>query len=509
MAAPERLPESERNVLLRRVDWRFLLQQDRPPVTFCSAPRLTRAVRLMTSSEATAGRGQHDLAVIHAPTSRSLRAAAAALRPGGEIYLEQRVPRVRGHTRLRARLESAGLEDVRLYWSWPPPDRGRAQFWLPLDAPDAIEFFLRSRPRRGVHRLLRSLWRLGTRLGLTAPLAAIARTPGGAPREDVERVLRDSWASWGFGTPPARFSWLLLTGGRRSINKVVGLVFAGREQKPHLAVKFARSVSEEAPLRREAETLRMLERDRPGLEGVPRVLFLERRCGRLALGESAVQGQPMLERLSHESFPELAAQVTSWLVELAGAKPARPAALWWSRLVEEPLREFEQTFGEGRGAELGRARSLLSRLDELPLVCEHRDCSPWNILVTDQGGLAVLDWESSEPSGLPALDLLYFLTHAAFLLEGALDSGHVREAYARMLDPTTSTGSVVRRCEESYCERLGLDWSAIRPLRLLCWIVHSSSEYRHLKLETAAAPERTALHSSLFFSLWEEELRKA
>lgn len=511
MAPPERLPEAERNALLRRVDWRFLLRQDRPPATVCFAAGLAPAVGLMSSrcSQRPNNEGPCDLAVLDKPTPRTLRVAAAGIRPGGEVYVEQRVARPGGHARLRARLEREGLSDVRLYWAWPPPDRAPPQFWLPVDAPEAIKFFLRSRPREGVHRLLRALWRLAASLGLTAPLSATARKAGGEPGDDVERAIRAGWESWGFGPSPERLSWLLLTGGRRSINKVVGLVFADREQMPRLAVKFARSASEEGPLRREADTLRMLKRTRPRLGGVPRILLLEQRSGRIALAETAVHGRPLLERLNRESFPGLAAQVTTWLAELGGTEAARPPALWWSRLVEQPLREFERTFGDDSRGELKLARSILSQLGELPLVCEHRDCSPWNIVITDEGRLALLDWESSEPSGLPALDLVYFLTQAAFLLEGALESGHVREAYARTLDPTTSTGAVVRRCEESYCERLGLDPKVIRPLRLLCWIVHSRSDYRHLELETAAPPEPSALRSSLFFSLWQEELRSA
>jgi hypothetical protein len=507
VASPERLPEAERNALLRRVDWRFLLRQDRPPATICPASGLARAVGLMSSR--TNEQAPYDLAVLDEPASRSLRTAAAAVRPGGELYVEQRIPRPGGHARLRRRLERAGLADVRLYWPWPPPDRARPQFWLPLDAPEAIDFFLRSRRRDGARRLLRPLWRLAARLGLVAPLSAVSRRPGdGESCDSVEDAIRGGWESWGFGPAPRRLSWLLLTGGRRSINKVVGLVFANRERMPRLAVKFARSISEEGPLRREAETLRMLEWARPGLEGVPRMLFLEQRSGRLALGESAVHGRPLLERLNRQTFPALAEQVTAWLAELAGSEVARPPALWWPRLVEDPAQEFERTFADASRTEVELARSILSQLGELPPVCEHRDCSPWNVLITDDGRLALLDWESSEPNGLPALDLVYFLTQASFLLEGALDSGHVREAYARTLDPATFTGAVVMRCEESYCERLGLDPKVIRPLRLLCWMAHSRSDYRHLELETAAPPEPEALCDSLFFSLWQEELRR-
>src|SRR4051812_35506806 len=50
------------------------------------------------------------------------------------------------------------------------------------------------------------------------------------------------------------------------------------------------------------------------------------------------------------------------------------------------------------------------------------------------------------------------------------------DAYVRMLDPKSSTGAVVCRCEEVYCQRLGPATSLMQPLRLLCSIVHSCSE---------------------------------
>jgi aminoglycoside phosphotransferase (APT) family kinase protein len=37
---------------------------------------------------------------------------------------------------------------------------------------------------------------------------------------------------------------------------------------------------------------------------------------------------------------------------------------------------------------------------------EQRDFGPWNLLVTPAGQIAVLDWESAEVDGLPALDRL-------------------------------------------------------------------------------------------------------
>jgi hypothetical protein len=487
MGAADRLPEQERNELLRRVDWRFLLAQESEPTTVSFASgRLARALELVSTTAAAA---PADLAVLVDPDRAALEEAWAALRPGGELYAEWRRPRLGGPARIRKRLEAAGFSNVRCWWPWPLPDRGAPQFWLPIDAPAATEFFLRSRRRSAIT----AVWRAAARLGVLAPLCTVARKASGDEPEE-EHLLH----------------WLLLTGGRRSINKVVGLVFAGSAPEPELAVKFARSESEEEPLRREASVLELLADTRPELRGLPRVKFLERRAGRLALGETAVGGVPLLGQLNRDTFSARAAQVTDWLAELAGAAQSAQRTEWWQRLVDEPRHAFEQTFGGIVGAsDAKRAREILSSLGDLPLVCEHRDFSPWNVLIDDDGELAVLDWESAEPSGLPGLDLMYFLTYGAFLVDGALDSGRTRESYAAALDRRTFTGAIVERCQRSYCERVGLDPELLRPLRLLCWIVHSRSDYRHLELEAAAPPDRDMLRNAFFLGLWRAELQRS
>jgi hypothetical protein len=301
---------------------------------------------------------------------------------------------------------------------------------------------------------------------------------------------------------------VLLTGGRRSINKVVGLGYSDSQQQPQLAVKFARNPSEDKPLEREAATLRLLGETAVDLGGVPEVLFVERRSGRVALGETAVAGEPLLHRLDHGSFATIASHVTGWLGDLARGAELQSRAAWFERLVESPVREFERKFASVLDAEeTVRGRQILATLTDLPIVCEHRDCSPWNVLYDDSGSLALVDWESSEPRGLPGLDLVYFLTYAALFVEQTMDMGG-QETYARTLDPRSTVGVVVRACEESYCARLGLDPDQLRPLRLLCWIVHSQSEYGQLEQDALGPPTPDALAGSLFLSLWRQELKR-
>jgi hypothetical protein len=301
---------------------------------------------------------------------------------------------------------------------------------------------------------------------------------------------------------------VLLTGGRRSINKVVGLGFTDSQGPPQLAVKFARSLSEDEPLEREGATLRLLGEAAVELRGVPEVLFVERRSGRVALGETVVAGQPLLHRLDRDSFATVASQVTSWLVDLARGAVVQPRPAWFERLVEGPVGQFERMFASVLNAEeTARGRQILATLNDLPLVCEHRDCSPWNVLY-DGGSVALVDWESSEPRGLPGLDLVYFLTYAALFVEQTMDAGRA-ETYARTLDPRSTVGAVVRACEESYCARLGLDPGQLHPLRLLCWIVHARSEYAQLEQDAVGSPTQDALAGSLFLSLWRQELKRS
>ena len=89
-------------------------------------------------------------------------------------------------------------------------------------------------------------------------------------------------------------------------------------------------------------------------------------------------------------------------------------------------------------------------------------------------------------------------------------SRRFRKSYRATLDPSTLTGSVLRECMARYISHIGLDATALRPLRLLTWMLHSRSEYRHFVVaDVAGKPEREILRRSLFVELWEEELRHA
>jgi hypothetical protein len=472
----ESLPEGQRNMLLRRTDWRFLLRREEP---------------LAPPEPLTIG----------FPSRRALAEAERTLPENGELLCTWRMPRLLGTQRARRRLSRAGFTDLRLLWPGPLPHRP-PQFWLPPESPTAVEHLLAGRPPgSSLQQALRPLWRLTARLGLLAPVFALARAPGGRPQDTS---AEDPLAPYLAVDSPC----LLLTGGHRSINKVVALPFAPGEAKPAAVVKFARLPEADRALEREAVALEAVERSHPSLDGVPRLLARGRRAGGRALAESAIYGEPLIGALSPQSFEDLAWRVTEWLVGLAEGSPAA-AGNWKERLLGGPLAKFERNFGDvASPGTVAAARTLLGELDGLPQVCEHRDCSPWNVILSESGAPALLDWESAEPLGLPGLDLAYFLANAAFVLEGRLESGGTRESYARLLDPSAPLGAVAASCSDEYRGRLDLSPRTFAALRVLCWIVHSRSDYRHLEIEAAGTPRPERLRDSIYLGLLEEELRQ-
>jgi hypothetical protein len=527
------LPDEERNRLLRRADWRFLLPVAAPWKSICFADgplaEATAAVSDLCASACEPGESPHDcdLAVALDPTARTLSRAFAALRPGGACYVEW-AGAWRGPAGVRRRLEAAGFQEVACYAPRPGPDRG-AEVWVPLDSDGAVRHFLsrKSRRRAGVPRLLQHLrwvlWQSSSRLRFAFPLCTVARRPlsqpvrpraGGSPAApkvvvrglspQLEDEVLSNWGAWGFDSPPEELSALLVTVGRRSINKAVALVFTGADARPKVVLKRARVVGAVAPMRNEAEVLRAVQARPGGIRGAPSVLFCRELDGLLTLAETFVDGRPVAETLGPENCRALALQAADWSAGLAQAThPVSPDA-WWGRLIEPVISDFESTFGPvlDRGA-LRAAVEVLSSLGPLPLVCEQRDFSPWNLVVAPNGELGVLDWESAERQGLPALDLIYCLTYFSTYLDG---TGHLWEARRRCSEPGTEMSSIAEECLGRYLPRVRVPRAALHPLAVLAWMIHARSDYKHFCLDLGQPPGAAMLRQSVFLRLWYQEL---
>jgi len=505
--------ERELNPLLRRADWRFLLGMPRPLRAFSPARGpLADAVAAVSAQVTTADpRGDCDLAAAESPDRAMLDLLFAALRPGGACYTEWRSIGGRRGWIIRA-LREAGFAEVVCYRPWPAPP-ALPVFWIPLGAPGA-EAWARSRRRlRGgrVRRLLAAARQRGYDLArgrLGATVCVVARRPGAAPGASPgpSTWLGEGWSEWGLGPPPGRLSTLLVTGGPRTVSKAVLLAFAEPGRRPALAVKWPRVPGAMEGVRREATVLEALGgRDRPG---VPRLLFQRELDGVPLLGETALPGRPLEGLLSARTLRAWSLEVTDWLAALRGLAPPQPAA-HRQAAVESALARFSEQFGAVVDQGLLREGEAVARtIGALPVVPEQRDFGPWNILVMPSNRLGVLDWESAEPEGLPALDLLYFLAHASFAADRARDRDGRVASYRRSLDPGTRTGAVRRECLARYLAALGIDPPQLRPLRALVWLMHTPSEFRHGEADAGGPPPAAALERSLFLALWSAEVRR-
>ncbi|HEY6057371.1 MAG TPA: glycosyltransferase family 4 protein, partial [Candidatus Limnocylindrales bacterium] len=529
-AAPRRL-DAARNRALRRADWRFLLPDPRPDTVVCYAGGSLRHAALLVGDrlvEPGSAIGGCDLAVVADPDAELLGAAWLALRPAGVLYGEWRRAGAMLPGAIVRQLEQAGFSDARRYRPWPNLASARA--WLPLDSAAAIAFYFGQRapsgrgPRRIARRLARRVVAGIVAAGLAPPIAVIARKamasePAGpeVPRPSSIGPIDPSWLEGAAGGSPARGAWLLVTGGPRTISKGVGLVFVDGGPSPRLAVKMNRTPEARPRVAHEADVLASIEVARPDLPGIPRIRRREERADLLLLGESPVIGTRLDASIARATFPARAALVTDWLTRLAGPTRAVPRERWFERLVTPVAAAFEQDFGTVLADHDVRAsHELLAALPALPLVLEQRDMGPWNLLLAADGGLGVVDWESAEPEGLPALDLVYFLVYAAFQVEGApfhLDGagriGSVLDAYRRTRDPRTGVGQVAQVSLRRYCAGVGVDPAALPALHALAWMIHARSESQRLREDAGGAPGQAALRAALMPALWKAELAMA
>lgn len=509
-SAPAKTAEAARNELLRRADWRFLLPNATPARVLCLAQGTLAAAVQAVAHETVRNAAPRtcELAVAVNPTRDELRQMWEALAPGGALYVEWTMPLFTLGT-IRDELRKAHFEHAKLYWAYPFPHRASASFWLPLDSPRALDYFLsQRRGRRGpLQDPVSTVWSWSTKVGWMLPVSSVARKPLSRTTQSFQ--IQDQ--AWAWSGAQADWAWLLLTPGQRSINKPVMLGFEPNHATPSVALKYARVRQTISALRNEERNLNLLAaRTRGGLRGVPRVLSWQESAEMAVLGETVLTGRPVYITLTRQTFQPLAQRVTGWLGELAEQSIVPAVGHDWRKGIVAPvLADYIRNFGRVLPRE--QSEQLNTRLAQLnfnALVFEQRDFSPWNVLLDSANQLVVLDWESAEPFGLPGLDLVYFLTYLAFFQDGAFQTGRYLETYRKVCNPRTFFGSVFAGCAIRYAAPLKMsqtDWST---LRILTWMLHSRSEYGRMRADANGEPSEAQLQTSLFHCLVNEELHR-
>jgi hypothetical protein len=149
---------------------------------------------------------------------------------------------------------------------------------------------------------------------------------------------------------------------------------------------------------------------------------------------------------------------------------------------------------------------------DFPLVFEHGDFSSPNILMGPRGNIGVVDWESAEPHGLPAVDLFFFLSYVAFARnKSESPQDYVAALHEAFWGPQPWTRQYIAR----YREALGLPAATLRPLFIACWSRYVAGLVSRLN-DLAAGPQaepdpETAawLRSNRYFHLWRHVVQHA
>ncbi|MGV8084340.1 MAG: phosphotransferase [Coriobacteriia bacterium] len=498
--------KAARRPALRRSDWRFLLPGPAPKKTaiFAKGPLAESATAL--PGDLVAGGSSAavacDLCVARWPGAARLHSCADALRPGGVLYAEW-PPIWAGAGRLRRDLRRAGFESPVFYW--PSPSLSAARLWVrvsPRPAPygAAIRSVFDASMGSGVRSRIASSLVLAASLTPFAPKVAVARKGGIADEADPDLM---AWLAGRLaeisGADASDLAVVMRTGGGSDLNRINWMVWGDAERTAKWIAKAPRIPETDIAMRRERDLLLALAaRAEGGLAmDTPRLAMWDERGGFPVMAETAMQGTELLEVVRSVGYEESARQIARTLTAFAGRPPKQPRSEWWDDLVEPWLARLEGQLAElGDPGLVGEVRSALQDLGDLPLVFCHYDCTPWNMLVAENGRLQIFDWENGREEGLPALDLVYCLSTIAFSLDGTVASPRAIESYTRMIDPSTEAGRVFLGALDAYGEAVGIDLDDLLRLRAMTWLIHTTHNFAELLKKHADDKESITARSA-------------
>ncbi len=497
---------AEPDLRVRRLDWRFLVPTpasgsfERLIMLGASLDlcQLAETLGVATRVERDLSAHRADAVVVMRGVSADPRKLAAAVAPGGIVYMEidRRQPGALGRTprHVAAQLARAGLVPAAAWWTVPDFDDARR--FIPLDDPATLDWYFASLFRQ--HTPARALAAAAARAlipagtGLFAVMAPCFSVLAVAPplTSTVPAVLRRTCADGRPLTDSARVA--LITSGQDDGSRVV-LVPFDRTGTPLAVTKIARLARFNNHTQQEHAALAAL-RTRlapPERDAIPTPLSAGHWHGLAVTSESYAPGSPIVRSSGAWFAPRRTrlddlGRALRWLAEFQRAWTFSRAPLSSgdeARWIEAPLRTYARvcaaTADERRLFD--RVRESVSRLHATPmaLVLGHNDFGPWNVH-RDGDRLTVLDWEFAgtdvrERTALAGLDAIYFATH---WLEVA-GRWRTRRSLERACADLYLAGRPGRDAREArraivtYADRLQIDRRVLPALVVLTWVMQA------------------------------------
>lgn len=473
--------------LLKRTDWRLLLpwpggEPFSSLVLLGAPPGLAEGLRetgVALQVEAD-GAGPAPAVAVLSGAPAALAQGVQALAPGGVLYGE-----TGDLAAARQALGEQGLEVLGTWAVWPGFEK--PQVYIPLEAPRAVRWFgrtlypawtVRKRLLRGSLPLLERAPDRGARFLMRSFAFTAVRPPanGGVPvlldHPALPRGLRE-------GAVP-----LLVTHGRE---RTVLMPFPRDGHSPWGVLKVPRRPTLNGKTVAEQEALTGLrQRLDPAVRSALPIPGGLLGWNGAAVGiESYLPGVSMVgpglpwRRPSFRQVGDLRL-AAAWLTEVHRETEEERIA-WgpeamarWIEPVFEAVRRLGASEREERlFAAAGRRAEALEGVP-LPMVWQHRDFTPWNLLRASgqgKGDLRVLDWEGARP-GLPLCDLLHFVTHWHELARSAFDARHRLRAFRELWTGRPGSGPAAAAALDAvalYCSRLRIDLGFLPLLLVVTW----------------------------------------
>ncbi|HEX2577155.1 MAG TPA: aminoglycoside phosphotransferase family protein [Aquihabitans sp.] len=373
-----------------------------------------------------------------------------------------------------ARVRSRGSSGLAACLAWCRP---RAAVVVPWPARDATRAELAALGFDVVRPVRPSVQGTRRRSGFVALRSGGDEADGGPLRPP-------SWlAELAQGQPwsPAPGGWSLRVPVAYPSQKAVVRLWPDLTAGPAAIVKLTRHPRFNDRLENERTRLDDLARRTPsGPPRTPVVLGSGRVAGMAFVAEEAIAGAPFLEVSGLDAGCAIADDAVTSVLELAtpGA-PAQPGSVLAERLGQLLDRFAEHHKPDARVTRFLRYQIALLEGAELPSVVFHGDLGTWNLLVED-GGVRILDWESSEDPGPPLWDLAYF--SRSYAVRAGRRRGLDRNrAIGRHLLGTSPLNEAIAGWFRRYTAGIGLDPSLVEPLFHTTWLHRAVKESARLR----------------------------
>jgi hypothetical protein len=223
-----------------------------------------------------------------------------------------------------------------------------------------------------------------------------------------------------------------------------------------------------------------------GDEGtVPRPLFAGRHADLAIVGQTAVEGVPFRRQMRAAADCPYASAVVDWLLELgtitAHTQPTDSPGI--AARLEALLARFTELYRVDpvHSEFLADQVAAIARSEAgLPLVFQHGDPGPWNLLVTRDGRPAFLDWEAADPEGLPLWDIFHFLRSFGLAISRRAGRSDPIRSFTEQVLADSDLNRLIVQATTRFCAATPLRPELVEPLFYLCWMHRALKEVPRL-----------------------------